>query len=63
MEVHLGPKADPGIYTFENKEHWEGRVTYSLLTEEPLLTSVETLASQSLAGARVPGRRAARHQA
>ena len=36
MEVHLGPKADPGVYTFDNKEHWEGRVTYSLLTEEPL---------------------------
>ncbi|MEO7387805.1 MAG: D-alanine--D-alanine ligase, partial [Gammaproteobacteria bacterium] len=44
MEVHLGPKADPGVYTFDNKEHWEGRVTYSLLTEEPLLTAVETLA-------------------
>jgi D-alanine-D-alanine ligase len=44
MEVHLGPKADPGVYTFDNKEHWEGRVTYSLLTEEPLLTAVQTLA-------------------
>jgi D-alanine-D-alanine ligase len=44
MEVHLGPKADPGIYTFENKEHWEGRVTYSLLAEEPLLTAVQALA-------------------
>jgi D-alanine-D-alanine ligase len=44
MEVHLGPKADPGVYTFDNKEHWEGRVTYSLLTEEPLLTAVEALA-------------------
>ncbi|MDP2322764.1 MAG: D-alanine--D-alanine ligase [Gammaproteobacteria bacterium] len=44
MEVHLGPKADPGVYTFDNKEHWEGRVTYSLLTEEPLLTAVEKLA-------------------
>jgi D-alanine-D-alanine ligase len=20
MEVHLGPKADPGVYTFDNKE-------------------------------------------
>ena len=44
MEVHLGPTADPGVYTFDNKEHWEGRVTYSLLTEEPLLTAVESLA-------------------
>lgn len=44
MEVHLGPQADPGIYTFENKEHWEGRVSYTLLVEEPLLQRVEALA-------------------
>ena len=44
MEVHLGPKADAGIYTFDNKAHWEGRVTYSLLTEQPLLSAVEALA-------------------
>lgn len=47
MEVHLGPTADPGVYTFENKEHWEGRVTYSLLTEEPLRAAVETLAVEA----------------
>lgn len=44
MEVQLGPGADQGIYTFDNKEHWEGRVSYSLLTEEPLLREIETLA-------------------
>lgn len=44
MEVQLGPKADQGIYTFENKEHWEGRVSYALLTEEPLLQEIEILA-------------------
>ncbi|MFZ1624244.1 MAG: D-alanine--D-alanine ligase [Gammaproteobacteria bacterium] len=44
MEVQLGPNADPGIYTFDNKEHWEGRVSYALLTEEFLLQQVETLA-------------------
>jgi D-alanine-D-alanine ligase len=44
MEVQLGPKADPGIYTFDNKEHWEGRVAYALLTEVPLLQQVENLA-------------------
>jgi D-alanine-D-alanine ligase len=44
MEVHLGPDADQDVYTFGNKEHWEGRVTYSLLTEEPLLRAVEGLA-------------------
>ena len=44
MEVQLGPKADQGIYTFDNKEHWEGRVSYSLLAEEPLLQEIENLA-------------------
>lgn len=44
MEVHLGPRADPGIYTFANKAHWEDRVTYSLLVEEPLVSAVERLA-------------------
>ncbi|MCL4792709.1 MAG: D-alanine--D-alanine ligase [Gammaproteobacteria bacterium] len=44
MEVHLGPQADPGIYTFDNKAHWEGRVSYTLLTEEPLVQAVESLA-------------------
>ncbi|MEO8223816.1 MAG: D-alanine--D-alanine ligase [Gammaproteobacteria bacterium] len=47
MEVHLGPTADPGVYTYDNKEHWEGRVTYSLLAEQPLLASVEALAVQA----------------
>jgi D-alanine-D-alanine ligase len=44
MEVHFGPRADPGIYTFDNKAHWEGRVSYALLTEEPLVQTVEALA-------------------
>lgn len=44
MEVHLGPGADPGIYTFNNKEHWEGRVSYSLLQEEALRQQIEELA-------------------
>ncbi len=44
MEVHLGPQADPGIYTFANKEHWEGRVTYSLLADRPLREAVEAVA-------------------
>jgi len=47
MEVGLGPAADPGVYTYENKEHWEGRVRYSLLTEQPLLAEVEELALQA----------------
>jgi D-alanine-D-alanine ligase len=44
MEVQLGPKADPGIYTYDNKEHWEGRVNYSLLTEPGLRRQVEAVA-------------------
>lgn len=44
MEVHLGPRADPGIYTFENKEHWEGRVSYSLLADPALRAAVEAVA-------------------
>lgn len=44
MEVNLGPAADPGVYTYDNKEHWEGRVNYTLLTEQPLLDEVEELA-------------------
>jgi D-alanine-D-alanine ligase len=44
MEVHLGPAADPGIYTYANKEHWEGRVTYSLLAEPALRADVEATA-------------------
>ncbi len=44
MEVHLGPGADPGIYTFDNKEHWEGRVTYTLLQEDALRQRIEDLA-------------------
>jgi D-alanine-D-alanine ligase len=44
MEVHLGPKADADIYTFDNKAHWEGRVSYSLLVDAPLVQAVESLA-------------------
>ncbi|MDD4951573.1 MAG: D-alanine--D-alanine ligase [Desulfovibrionaceae bacterium] len=30
MEINLGRRADPGAYTYLNKEHFESRVTYSL---------------------------------
>jgi len=29
-EVHLGAKAEQGVYSYDNKEHYEDRVTYSL---------------------------------
>jgi D-alanine-D-alanine ligase len=58
MEVHLGPAADPGIYTYANKEHWEGRVTYSLLADEGLRSAVEAtaLAAWRALGCRDGGR-------
>ncbi|MFN0133262.1 MAG: D-alanine--D-alanine ligase [Phycisphaerales bacterium] len=30
MEVHLTEKADPGVYSFDNKEHWRERCRYTL---------------------------------
>jgi D-alanine-D-alanine ligase len=34
MEVHLGADAEQGLYSYSNKENWEGRVTYSMATDE-----------------------------
>jgi D-alanine-D-alanine ligase len=33
MEVHLGAEAEQGLYSYSNKENWEGRVTYSIATD------------------------------
>jgi len=33
MEVHLGDGAEPGLYSYFNKENWEDRVTYSIATD------------------------------
>lgn len=44
MEVQLGPKADAGIYTYANKEHWEDRVTYRLLEPGPECGRIEAVA-------------------
>jgi D-alanine-D-alanine ligase len=33
MEIHLGEKAEPGLYSLSNKENYEDRVTYSIATD------------------------------
>jgi D-alanine-D-alanine ligase len=33
MEVHLGKDAEQGLYSYFNKENWEGRVSYSIATD------------------------------
>lgn len=33
MEIHLGEKAEQGLYSLSNKENYEDRVTYSIATD------------------------------
>jgi D-alanine-D-alanine ligase len=44
MEVHLGSDPAAAVYTFDNKEHWEGRVHYTMLADEALRERVEATA-------------------
>jgi len=44
MEVILLANADPGVYTYTNKEYCEDRVTYRQLQEPSLLHAASTLA-------------------
>lgn len=37
MEIELGSRAEQGVYSFNNKEFWEGLVTYKPLLNEPKL--------------------------
>ncbi len=30
LEIHLNERAEPGLYSFDNKEHWQDRMTFSL---------------------------------
>lgn len=30
LEIHLNEKAEAGLYSFDNKEHWQERMTFSL---------------------------------
>lgn len=59
MEVILGERAEPGAYTYTNKELWEDRVEYRLVTaEDPVVAAAETvaLAAWRLLGCRDGGR-------
>ncbi len=44
MEVLLGAAAEQGLYSYENKEHYEDRIDYCLLQEAPLAAAVEAVA-------------------
>jgi D-alanine-D-alanine ligase len=46
MEIHLLDKADPEVYSYSNKEHFEDRVTYKLIRpdEDIVVRKVEQIA-------------------
>lgn len=46
MEVHFGPNEKSGIYSYENKAHYQAYVSYSK-PEQPLYKACETLALNS----------------
>lgn len=59
MEVILGERAEPGAYTYANKELWEDRVQYRLVTaQDPVVAKAEAvaLAAWRLLGCRDGGR-------
>lgn len=59
MEVILGERAEPGAYTYANKELWEDRVEYRLVTpQDPVVAKAEAvaLAAWRLLGCRDGGR-------
>jgi len=59
MEVILGERAEPGAYTYANKELWEDRVEYRLVTpQDPVVAEAEAvaLAAWRLLGCRDGGR-------
>jgi len=60
IEVCLSERAEPGAYSYQNKEHWEERVAYHLVLpeRENLIGSVEGIALQAwnVLGCRDAGR-------
>ncbi len=59
MEVILNDRAEPGAYTYANKDQYEDRVTYRLVTpDDPVVREAEaiSLAAWRLLGCRDGGR-------
>jgi D-alanine-D-alanine ligase len=44
LEIHLGEKAEPGVYSYSNKQLYEDRVTYALVAEPAVVKEAEALA-------------------
>jgi D-alanine-D-alanine ligase len=57
LEVHLTEKAEPGVYSYANKENWHGKIEYALAHDEMALAAKETaLAAWRGLGCRDGGR-------
>ena len=57
LEVHLTEKAEPGVYSYANKDDWHGKIEYALAHDEMALTAKETaLAAWRGLGCRDGGR-------
>ncbi len=44
LEIHLGEKAEPGVYSYSNKQLYEDRVTYALVRDPAVVQEAEALA-------------------
>lgn len=44
LEIHLGEKAEPGVYSYSNKQLYEDRVTYALVRDLAVVQEAEALA-------------------
>ena len=57
LEVHLTEKAEPGVYSYANKEDWHGRIEYRLAADAMALAAEKTaLAAWRGLGCRDGGR-------
>lgn len=44
LEIQLGEKAEPGVYSYSNKQLYEDRVTYALVQDQAVVREAEALA-------------------